>query len=45
MLWSLDFEPESFLVLVGCKPSPLAVHQVLELNSAQVDTGRVYTAR
>jgi len=44
MLWSLDFDASSFLLLVGCKPCPLAMHLVLELNSTQVDNGRVFTA-
>ena len=26
LIWSLDFDRESFLVLVGCKPCPLAAH-------------------
>eukprot|EP00088_Acartia_fossae_P063041 TRINITY_DN7661_c0_g1_i11.p1 TRINITY_DN7661_c0_g1~~TRINITY_DN7661_c0_g1_i11.p1 ORF type:complete len:783 (-),score=136.21 TRINITY_DN7661_c0_g1_i11:343-2664(-) len=45
LLWSLDFDHDSFLVLVGCKPSPLASHLVLELNSTMIDSGRAYTVR
>jgi len=44
LLWSLDFDPESFLMLVGCKPSPLASHLVLELTSTQIESGRTYIA-
>jgi hypothetical protein len=39
LLWSLDYEPESRLVLVGCKPSPLAAHIVLELTPMQLESG------
>jgi hypothetical protein len=44
-LWSLDFETESRLVLVGCKPSPLAAHIVLELAAVQLENKQTFTCR
>jgi len=45
LLWSMEFEPESRLVLVSCRPSPQAVHLVIELNCTLVNSQPVVTCR
>jgi len=43
LFWSLEYEPNSRLVLVVCRPSPLSKHLVMELSSTTLPTGRVVT--
>jgi len=43
IFWSLEYEPNSRLVLVVCRPSPLSKHLVMELSSTTLPTGRVVT--
>lgn len=45
LLWAMEFEPESRLVLVSCRPAPQAVHLIVELSCTRVDSGPVVTCR
>jgi len=45
LLWSMEFEPESRLLLVSCRPAPQAVHLILELNCIMEESGPVVTSR
>jgi len=46
LLWAMEFEPESRLVLVSCRPAPQAVHLILELGCTRVESGdNVVTCR
>jgi len=45
LLWAMQFEPESRLLLVSCRPAPQAVHLILELACTRVESGPVVTSR
>ena len=42
--WSLEYQPDTRLILLVCRPSPLAAHVVMELSSTTLPTGKAVTA-
>ena len=42
--WSLQYQPDTRLILLVCRPCPLASHVVLELSSTSLPTGKAVTA-
>jgi len=43
MFWSLRYDASTRLILLVCRPAPLTTHIVMELVSAQLDSGRAMT--
>ena len=42
--WSLQYQPDTRLILLVCRPAPLAAHIVMELSSTNLPTGKAVTA-
>ena len=41
--WSLQYQPDTRLILLVCRPSPLSTHLVMELTTTPIPTGRAVT--